>query len=294
MVFLLGGLTTVGTNKIAILSDSEGPSYRAYLSPFYIDKYEVSNRKFRQFIHATGHRTQAEELGSSFILTAIPKLKSTSSSQEKVVVDSPWWKLAKNANWNHPEGLNSSINGILDHPVVHMSWNDANAYCNWAGKRLPTEAEWEYAARGGLNDRLFPWGNNPIPKGQHRMNIWQGKFPRENTADDGYIGTAPVVNSYLPNAYGIYNTIGNVWEWVYDWWSRRDGQLRSRQDISNNPKGPNSGVKKVQKGGSYLCHKSYCYRYRCAARNAAPPDTSAINLGFRCAMDMKMFGSNDH
>uniref|UniRef100_A0A8C5SJZ0 Sulfatase modifying factor 1 n=1 Tax=Laticauda laticaudata TaxID=8630 RepID=A0A8C5SJZ0_LATLA len=168
----------------------------------------------------------------------------------------------------------------LDHPVLHVSWNDAVAFCSWAGKRLPTEAEWEYSCRGGLENRLFPWGNKLHPNGQHYANIWQGEFPRSNTEEDGYKGTAPVT-AFPPNGYGLYNIVGNAWEWTSDWW-----EINHSADETYSPKGPSEGSDRVKKGGSYMCHKSYCYRYRCAARSQNTPDSSASNLGFRCAADI--------
>ncbi|MFB3110802.1 MAG: formylglycine-generating enzyme family protein, partial [Gemmatimonadales bacterium] len=184
------------------------------------------------------------------------------------------------ADWRHPEGPHSNINGHPDHPVVHISWYDALAYCTWEGMRLPTEAEWEYAARGGLEQKRYPWGDEREPDGQHRMNVWQGAFPNQNTVDDGYFGTAPV-SAFRPNGYGLFNMTGNVWEWCSDWFSPTFYANGSR----DNPTGPRSGDAKVIRGGSYLCHDSYCNRYRVAARTRNTPDSSTGNMGFRCARD---------
>jgi formylglycine-generating enzyme required for sulfatase activity len=170
------------------------------------------------------------------------------------------------AYWRHPEGPGSDLDGRWDHPVVHVSWHDAVAFCAWADLRLPTEAEWEYAARGGLDQARYPWGDELTPDGEHRCNIWQGRFPVRDTAEDGYSGTAPV-NAFEPNGFGLYNVAGNVWEWCADWFDR------AQQN-------------RAMRGGSYLCHESYCNRYRVAARTANSPDTSGGNIGFRCAADL--------
>jgi len=275
--FMMGSDTsTPGT-----LQDGEGPARKVHLSEFEIQKYEVSNGDFAEFVRETNYVTEAETFGDSFVLDM---LLSTEVSAEitQAVKDAPWWLPVKEAYWLQPEGKNTNLEGREDHPVVHVSWNDAVAYCKWKGDgRLPTEAEWEYAARAGLKDRLFPWGNNPNPKGKHWMNIWQGKFPEENTIEDGYISTAPV-NQYPPNKFGLHNMVGNVWEWVADWW-----QVRHSNVPSTNPQGPPSGTDKVKKGGSYMCHKDYCYRYRCSARSMNTPDSSASNMGIRCARTIK-------
>ncbi|XP_071612460.1 formylglycine-generating enzyme isoform X2 [Heliangelus exortis] len=253
MVAIPGGVFTMGTDEPAIQPDGEWPARRVHINSFYMDQYEVSNEDFERFVSSTGYITE--------------------------VAAAPWWLPVKGANWKHPEGPDSTISSRMDHPVLHVSWNDAVAFCTWAGKRLPTEAEWEYSCRGGLENRLFPWGNKLQPKGQHYANIWQGVFPTNNSAEDGYKGTAPVT-AFPPNGYGLYNIVGNAWEWTADWWD-----VQHSTDEVHNPKGPSSGTDRVKKGGSYMCHKSYCYRYRCAARSQNTPDSSASNLGFRCAAD---------
>ena len=189
----------------------------------------------------------------------------------------PWWRQVEGASWRHPEGPQSELGDRDSHPVVHVSWNDAIAYCGWASLRLPSEAEWEYAARGGLEQRLFPWGDELEPDGSHRMNVWQGEFPARNTCADGFYGTCPV-DAFAPNAFGLYNTTGNVWEWCADWFSR-DFHTRDKR---TNPRGPRRGTHRTARGGSYLCHASYCRRYRVAGRNALTPDSSSGNVGFRC------------
>ena len=277
MVSLTGGTFTMGSDDpLAYPTDGEG-SREVDVSPFKVDVYTVSNDRFAEFVDATGYRTEAERFGWSFVFAG---LLPDDFPPTRGVADAPWWRQAEGADWRHPEGPQSDVDGRGDHPVVHVSWNDAYAYCSWAGVRLPTEAEWELAARGGLEGKLFPWGDEMEPGGEHRMNVWQGTFPSENTEEDGFYGTCPV-ETFPPNGHGLHNPTGNVWEWVADWF---DPGYRQR-DRRENPEGPPSGTAKAQKGGSYLCHASYCRRYRPAARQGNTPDSSTGNVGFRCAAD---------
>ncbi|XP_060841837.1 formylglycine-generating enzyme [Rhopalosiphum padi] len=278
MVLIKGQNFTIGTDKPEIVADGESPSRTVYLDDYFIDKYEVSNLEFKKFVDTSGYQTEAEVFGDSFVFQLFLS-KTTLKSITQAVKDAPWWVPVKGANWKHPEGKDSDISDRELHPVVHVSWNDAKTFCNWAGKRLPSEAEWEVACRGNLKDRLYPWGNKLLPSKKHRTNIWQGEFPFKNTAEDGWATTAPV-NTFPKNGYGLYNMVGNVWEWTNDIWS-----VHHDQRFTVNPSGPSDGKERVKKGGSYLCHKEYCYRYRCAARSQNTPDSSASNLGFRCAKD---------
>jgi len=261
-------------------ADGEGPVREVELKPFYMDPYAVTNAKFAEFVQATGYVTEAERFGWSFVFHLLTS-DSVRSAVTSVPRETPWWLVVEGASWRHPEGRDSDVEDRTDHPAIHISWNDANAYCRWAGKRLPTEAEWEYAARGGLVQKRYPWGDELKPDGEHRCNIWQGKFPVKNNASDGYIGTAPV-DAFQPNGYGLYNVAGNVWEWCADWFSATEHVKGS----CINPQGPLGGQAKVIRGGSYLCHKSYCNRYRVAARSSNTPDSSSGNMGFRCAADV--------
>ncbi|XP_028723398.1 formylglycine-generating enzyme [Peromyscus leucopus] len=278
MVPIPAGVFTMGTDDPQIKQDGEAPARRVTVDAFYMDAYEVSNADFEKFVNSTGYLTEAEKFGDSFVFEGMLS-EQVKAHIHQAVAAAPWWLPVKGANWRHPEGPDSSILHRPNHPVLHVSWNDAIAYCTWAGKRLPTEAEWEYSCRGGLHNRLFPWGNKLKPKGQHYANIWQGEFPVTNTGEDGFQGTAPV-DAFPPNGYGLYNIVGNAWEWTSDWWT-----VHHSVEETLNPKGPTSGKDRVKKGGSYMCHKSYCYRYRCAARSQNTPDSSASNLGFRCAAD---------
>ena len=278
MVRLPGGTFVMGSDeREGYPADGEGPVRRVRLRPFWIDAHAVSNARFAAFVAATGYVTTAEGCGWSFVFAG---LLPDGFPPTRGVAEAPWWRQVYGADWRHPEGPHSHIADRMDHPVVHVAWADALAYCRWAGLRLPTEAEWEYAARGGLVQKRYPWGDQLVPKGQHRMNVWQGAFPDRNTGEDGFAGTAPVA-AFPPNGYGLYNTTGNVWEWCTDWFSPT-WHVRGPRD---NPAGPPAGTHRVMRGGSYLCHKSYCYRYRVAARSANTPDSTTGNLGFRCARD---------
>lgn len=279
MIYLPGGEFLMGTDDWeGIPSDGEGPVRAVTLHPFYIDPYPVTNSEFKKFVDATGYVTEAEKFGWSYVFHLF--VPATGVKIIGSPGQTPWWLAVEGASWHAPEGPGSDIGKRLDHPVIHISWFDANAYCKWAGKRLPTEAEWEYAARGGLVQKRYPWGDEIKPGGKHMCNIWQGKFPVKNNASDGYIGTSPV-HSYEPNGYGLYQMAGNVWEWCADWFSPTFHVSGSRV----NQAGPPKGTGRVMRGGSYLCHKSYCNRYRVAARNQNTPDSSTGNIGFRCAAD---------
>ena len=281
MIRLPGGEFLMGTNDAkGFPQDGEGPVRKVRLSSFSIAPHATTNAEFSRFVDETGYRTEAEEFGWSYVFYGF---LPAGVSVRGMIGDAPWWKGVDGAFWREPEGPGTAIGARMDHPVVHVSHNDALAYCAWAGVRLPTEAEWEYAARGGLKGRRFPWGNTLTPNGEHRCNIWQGDFPTRNTAEDGFAGTAPV-GSFEPNGYGLYDVSGNVWEWCSDWFSataHRDGGKAVRED----PSGPPAGTARVIRGGSYLCHKSYCNRYRVAARSSNTPDSSTGNTGFRCAAD---------
>lgn len=277
MVYLSGGEFTMGTDdRDGFPADGEGPARKVSVDPFYMDKYAVTNRQFAAFIRATGYKTEAERFGWSFVFHLF--LSDDVKRVSKYPQQTPWWYGVEGAKWHQPEGPGSTIETRMDHPVVHVSWNDAQAYCEWAGKRLPTEAEWEYAARGGLEKKRYPWGDMLKPDTEHKCNIWQGKFPVKNNASDGYEGTCPV-DAFEPNGYGIYNVSGNVWEWCFDWFN----PYYHSETSTLNPVGNKQGNSRSMRGGSYLCHKSYCNRYRVAARSSNTPDSSSGNIGFRCA-----------
>jgi sulfatase modifying factor 1 len=278
MVLLDSGRFLMGT-EIAegFPPDGEGPVRAVQVDGFYMDRAPVVSSQFAEFIDRTGYVTDAERFGWSFVFAGqLAKTEEPAEAPQGL----PWWRRIEGASWRHPEGPDSFVARRENHPVVHVSWTDAAAYATWAGKRLPTEAEWEFAARGGLEQKLFPWGDELTPGGRHLCNIWQGEFPEINTAEDGYEATAPA-DAYPPNGFGLLSITGNAWEWCADWFSPDFHLVATRA----NPAGPERGVAKVIRGGSFLCHASYCNRYRVAARTSNTPDSSTSHMGFRCVKD---------
>jgi formylglycine-generating enzyme required for sulfatase activity len=248
---------------------SELPVHQVGLSPFRLDAAAVKNDEFAAFVAATGHVTDAERYGSSAVFHLLVESEADVAG---AVAETPWWLDVRGATWRSPEGGRSTVKGRGDHPVVHVSWRDAAVYADWAGKRLPTEAEWEYAARGGLAGKRFPWGDE-----LRDCNVFRGSFPDRPA---GRVGTVAAAAGPA-NAYGLRNVVGNVWEWCADWFAASYYTDSPRDD----PPGPPIGSERVMRGGSYLCHDSYCRRYRVAARTSNTPESSAGNLGFRCAID---------
>jgi len=282
MVKLEGGRFLMGTDYAeGFPADGEGPVREVFVDPFHIDISPVTNARFREFVNATAYRTEAERHGWSFVFRGHIPPEKYEQLVDATVTGVNWWCKVSGADWQYPEGPDSDIQTRDDHPATQISWNDATEYCKWAGKRLPTEAEWEHAARGGLDQKLYPWGDDLTPDGRHLCNIWQGDFPTHDEGEDGYTGPCPPL-AFPPNGYGLHNITGNVWEWCADWFHPNYHLTATR----SNPVGPPESSGKVMKGGSYLCHKSYCNRYRVAARTANSPDSAATNIGFRCVRDI--------
>jgi formylglycine-generating enzyme required for sulfatase activity len=272
-----GGLALLGTDRPHLPEDGEGPLRKVRIKPFRAGATAVTNAEFAEFVAATGHVTDAEHFGWSFVFHAqvAEQLKKSPA-----VVGAEWWRRIEGATWRDVCGPGTAHETCQpDHPVVHVSWHDASTYAAWVGGRLPTEVEWEHAARGGLGDVRFPWGDQePDDTKFMPCNIWQGHFPRANTAADGYLATSPA-RSFSPNGYGLYNTVGNVWEWTCEPF-RIASLKREARDRQNQMKGF-----KLAKGGSYLCHASYCYRYRIAARTGSSPDSTTSHQSFRVVWD---------
>ncbi|KWR70350.1 sulfatase modifying factor 1 (C-alpha-formyglycine- generating enzyme 1) [Arthrobacter sp. W1] len=254
--------------------DGEVPVHRVELDAFSMDATTVTNRAFARFVESTGYRTESERLGYSAVFHAY--IAAPAGDIMPPAAGTPWWHGVRGASWRHPAGRHSSWEQLPEHPVVQVSHDDALAYCRWAGRALPTEAQWEYAARGGLDGARYAWGNELVPGGIHQCNIWQGDFPAANTLEDGYLGTAPV-GSFPANPAGLYDMAGNVWQWCSDWFLPK----YYRNSPAANPQGPSIGQGRVMRGGSHLCHDSYCHRYRVAARSHAPADSASSNTGFR-------------
>jgi formylglycine-generating enzyme required for sulfatase activity len=314
MVFIQGGSFEMGSDgnikgdgEKGYVGSDEFPKHQVEINSFWMDATEVTNIQFKAFVDATGYVTTAEiapdweEIKKS-LPPGTPRPPDSVLAPASLVfiqTDGPvllqdysqWWRWTIGAHWRHPFGPGSNIEGKDNYPVVHISWDDAQSYCKWAGKRLPTEAEWEYASRGGQTNQIYSWGNEHINKGISKANSWEGDFPYNNELNDGYLYTAPV-KSYLPNGYGLYDMAGNVWEWCQDWY-HIDYYKMIANEISNNPDGPNVSYdpdepyikKRVMKGGSFMCNDSYCSGYRNSMRMKSSPDTGSLHTGFRTVMD---------
>jgi formylglycine-generating enzyme len=304
MIHVPGGTFRMGSDNHY---PEEAPVHRVTVDGFWIDRTPITNRQFREFVRATGYVTMAERRPNPEDYPgALPHMLKAGSlvfnpPREPVSLNdwSRWWKFRFGTTWRHPAGPGSSIAGLDEHPVVHVAHADAEAYARWAGKELPTEAEWEYAAWGGLDGAEFAWGNELTPGGRHMANIWQGAFPAQNLASDGYERTSPVT-AFPPNGYGLHDMIGNVWEWTSDWYTPKhtndapkaccipENPRGGHENESYDPRQPQIRIpRKVLKGGSHLCAPNYCRRYRPSARHAQPIDTSSSHIGFRCVVREK-------
>jgi formylglycine-generating enzyme len=308
MVFIPGGVFDMGGDNEQASAD-EFPKHKVEVSPFWMDQIEVTNAQFKIFIDATGYITTAErkpdweELKKTLppgtprppdsLLVAASLVFQQADGPVNLNDYSQWWSWTAGADWQHPEGAGSTIQDIENFPVVQVSWEDASAYCKWAGKRLPTEAEWEFAARGGLANNIYPWGNEQVNTGRAKANSWEGKFPYLNNKKDGYVKLAPV-KMFAANGYGLYDMAGNVWEWCSDWYQTdyyKEGNGKTMVD----PRGPQKSFdpadpytpKRTLRGGSFLCNDSYCSGYRVARRMKSSPDTGLEHTGFRCVKEVK-------
>jgi sulfatase modifying factor 1 len=302
MVWIPGGEFTMGS---AAEKPNERPAHRVKVDEFWMDEHVVTNEEFEQFVKATAYRTTAErkpewaELKKQLppgtpkpdesVLVAGLMVFTPSSGPVDLAEMQNFWRWTPGASWRHPEGPGSDLKGREKHPVVQVSWDDAAAYAKWAGKRLPTEAEWEFASRGGLEQKRYAWGDEFKPGGKFMANVWDGAFPYKNTAEDDFVRTAPV-KSFPPNAYGLYDMAGNVWQWCSDWYRPDTFAQRKGEPVCSNPAGPLKSwspnhpwqEERVTKGGSFLCHVSYCESYRPSARRGTPSDTGMSHIGFRC------------
>jgi formylglycine-generating enzyme len=308
MVWVPGGEFLMGNADSATWPD-EQPAHKVFVDSFWMDETEVTNSQFAEFVNATGYVTTAERAPTAEELLANLPVGTPRPSADVLVAGSlvftppehsvplndvrSWWTWTPGANWRHPEGPGSDLSGRSEHPVVHVSWDDAVRYAAWAGKRLPTEAEWEFAARGGLVAMPYVWGSDPVDPSRPQANLWTGEFPHKNTAADGFVRTAPV-RSFAPNGYGLYDMAGNTWEWCSDWYDRDLYQSRTAAKITVNPQGPAESrdpkrpfmTQRSQRGGSFLCNDNYCSRYRPSARHGCTPDTGMSHVGFRCVMSL--------
>jgi formylglycine-generating enzyme required for sulfatase activity len=305
MVWISGGEFSMGSNAacegiccVPGTTQDATPVHRVYVDAFWMDSTEVTNAQFAKFVAATGYRTIAETTPTQAEFPTAPPENLIAGSTVFTPTDGPvpltdhlqWWRYEKDANWRHPDGPKSNLEGRENYPVVHVAYPDAVAYAEWAGKRLPTEAEWEFASRGGQTGKLYPWGDEFRPGGKYMANTYQGKFPQKDTGEDKHIGIAPV-KSYPANPYGLFDMSGNVWEWTSDWY-RNDyyKQLALTGEVTRNPQGPDTSFdpsepnekKRVHRGGSFLCTDQYCTRYMIGTRGKGEPSTGTNHLGFRC------------